>query len=126
MNRTFLITGSLFGALSVALGAWGAHGLQQYTRDEQILHGFNTAVQYQMYHALAVAFLFEKFPARFIKLAGNFFITGIILFSGSLYALTILKISGSSLVKIMGPVTPIGGVFFIAGWVLLFATFIRK
>lgn len=124
MNKTFLIAGTLFGALAVALGAFGAHGLQKQTSDENILHGFQTAVQYQMYHALALiatAFIYEKFPDTFVKWAGNFFITGIILFSGSLYLLTYLKIVESSFTKIAGPVTPFGGILFIAGWLLLIA-----
>ena len=62
--------------------------------------------------------IFEKFSEPLMKWAGNFFITGIILFSGSLYLLTILKIQESSAVKIAGPITPIGGIFFIAGWLL--------
>jgi uncharacterized membrane protein YgdD (TMEM256/DUF423 family) len=122
MNKRFLIAGAIFGGLGVALGAFGAHGLQQATTDEKIIHGFQTGVQYQVYHALALlitAIIYERNPHRFIKWAGHCFITGILLFSGSLYLLTVLKIQDSSLVKIAGPVTPLGGVFFIAGWLLL-------
>lgn len=129
MHRSFLIAGAIFGGLGVALGAFGAHGLQNITQDEKILHGFQTAVQYQIYHALALlamAIIFEKIPDRFIKWAGNCFITGIILFSGSLYLLTFLKIQESNAVKIAGPVTPLGGIFFIAGWLLLLAAVVKK
>lgn len=122
MYKSFLVAGAIFGALGVALGAFGAHGLQDLTSDETILHGFNTGVQYQVYHALALlatGIIFEKFPNKQLRRAGICFITGIILFSGSLYLLTMLKIQGSNLVKIAGPVTPLGGVFFIVGWVLL-------
>lgn len=129
MNRTFLIVASLSGTIAVILGAFGAHGLQNSTQDEKILHGFQTAVQYQMYHSLAllaVAMIYEKLPGKLLTWSGNCFIIGIILFPGSLYLLTLFKIQGSSAVKIAGPVTPIGGVFFIAGWLLLLVAVIRK
>ncbi|MFI5133191.1 MAG: DUF423 domain-containing protein [Chitinophagales bacterium] len=129
MNKTFLITGSIFGALAVVLGAFGAHGLQQITSDEEIIHGFQTGVQYQMYHALAllaVAVIYEKFPNKWVKWAGVSFVTGIILFSGSLYLLAALKISGSNLVKVAGPITPVGGLLLIAGWLFLLMGVIKK
>ena len=119
----------MLGALAVVLGAFGAHGLQQITSDEKILHGFQTAVQYQMYHSLAlllVAIIYEKIPGKWIKWSGNFFITGIILFSGSLYLLTELKISESDLTKFVGPITPIGGIFFIIGWLFLLIGVMKK
>lgn len=129
MNKTFLIAASLLGVIAVILGAFGAHGLQRITEDEKILHGFQTAVQYQFYHVLAllaVAIIFEKLPGSMIKWAGNCFIAGIILFSGSLYLITILKIQESNAVKMVGPVTPAGGVFFIAGWLLLLTAVLKK
>ena len=100
---------AIFGGLAVALGAFGAHGLEGITKDEKILHGFQTGVQYQMYHALALLF-----------------IAGIFLFSGSLYLLTFLKIQESSSVKLVGPVTPLGGLFFIAGWLFLLVAAFKK
>jgi uncharacterized membrane protein YgdD (TMEM256/DUF423 family) len=129
MHKRYLITASIFGALAVALGAFGAHGLENITTDEKILHGFQTAVQYQMYHALAllaIAIMYDQFQNRWIKWAGNCFIAGIILFSGSLYCLTCLKIQESNAVKIVGPVTPLGGIFFIAGWLFLLAAAIKN
>lgn len=129
MSKTFLIAASLFGALGVALGAFGAHGLEKITTDEKILHGFHTGAQYQLYHALALVgagILYDKFPVNTMKWAGYSFITGIILFSGSLYLLTFLKIQSSSAVKIVGPITPLGGVCFIAGWALLLIAVIQK
>ncbi|MEI9944514.1 MAG: DUF423 domain-containing protein [Chitinophagaceae bacterium] len=129
MHKPFLIAGAIFGGLGVALGAFGAHGLQSITSDEKIIHGFQTAVEYQIYHALALlltAIIFEKMPVKFIKWAGNCFIAGIILFSGSLYLLTFLKIQESSAVKIAGPVTPLGGVFFILGWLFLLIGVTKK
>jgi uncharacterized membrane protein YgdD (TMEM256/DUF423 family) len=122
MHKRFLTAGAIFGGLGVALGAFGAHGLEKLTTDEKILHGYQTGVQYQLYHALALlatAFIFEKLSNRWIKWAGNCFIAGILLFSGSLYLLTLLKIQKSSGINIIGPVTPLGGLFFIAGWACL-------
>lgn len=122
MHKSFLLAGAVFGGLGVALGAFGAHGLQNITSDEKIIHGFQTAVQYQIYHALAlliIGILYERVQNRFIKWAGNCMIAGILLFSGSLYLLTFLKIQDSSMTKIAGPVTPVGGLFFISGWLFL-------
>lgn len=124
-----MIAGVLFAALAVALGAFGAHGLQKISSDEKILRGYQTAVQYQFWHALALLFtgiLLERSDARLRKWAARCFIGGIVLFSGSLYLLTFLKIQGSSLTKIAGPVTPLGGLLFIAGWLLLLAAILKK
>lgn len=123
-----LITASIFAVLAVALGAFGAHGLEQITGDEKILNSFRTGVQYQMYHALAllaVALVYERFPNRWIRWAGTCFVTGIILFSGSLYLLAFLKVQGLA-VKFVGPITPLGGLFFIAGWLCLLIGVARK
>ena len=123
MKRNFLLAASISGATAVALGAFGAHGLQRITTDEKILHGYQTAVQYQLYHTialLAVAILYEKLGGKWMKWAGNCFIAGILLFSGSLYLLTVLQVKGSSAVRFVGPITPLGGLFFIAGWLCLF------
>jgi uncharacterized membrane protein YgdD (TMEM256/DUF423 family) len=129
MHKKFLIAASFFGGLAVALGAFGAHGLEKITTDEKILHGFQTGVQYQMVHALAllaVAILYEKIPDARMKWAGNSFIAGILLFSGSLYFITFLKIQESSAMKFAGPVTPLGGLFFIAGWLFLLIAVLKK
>jgi uncharacterized membrane protein YgdD (TMEM256/DUF423 family) len=122
MNRTPLIAGGIFGLLGVALGAFGAHGLRSITSDESILHSYQTGVQYQVYHALAllaVGILSKDFPGAWMKRAGVCFIIGILLFSGSLYLLSILKIQESGMTKFAGPVTPLGGVFFMLGWICL-------
>jgi uncharacterized membrane protein YgdD (TMEM256/DUF423 family) len=130
MHKNFLVAGAIAGGLAVGLGAFGAHGLEAFTHDEKILHGFQTGVQYQFYHALsllALAIIYEKMPNKWIKWSGSCFITGIILFSGSLYLLTLLKISESAAVKFIGPVTPLGGIFFLAGWLfLLMGVFNKK
>jgi len=129
MHRNFLILAAFFGASGVALGAFGAHGLQQLTADGKILHGYQTAVQYQMYHALAllaVGMLYEKGNKKWIRVSGNLLIAGTILFSGSLYLLTILKLNGSDAIRFVGPVTPLGGVCFITGWICLMIGVMRK
>jgi uncharacterized membrane protein YgdD (TMEM256/DUF423 family) len=128
MNKNYLIAGSLFGVLAVALGAFGAHALKKIV-DADAVAIFQTGVQYQMYHALALlatAIIFEKFPNKWMKWAGACFIIGIILFSGSLYLLTALKAMGNEGLKAVGIITPVGGVFFIAGWLFLFFGIIKK
>lgn len=128
MHKTFVTAGAIFGGLAVALGAFGAHGMKKLTNDTAILHGYDTAAQYQMYHALAllaVAALLPHLPGKWMKRAGYAFITGIILFSGSLYLLTFIRIQGST-ARFAGPITPIGGVFLIAGWLFLLIAVARS
>ena len=127
MNKTYLITASLLGALAVALGAFGAHGLKRIV-DAESVATFQTGVQYQVYHTfalLAAAILYERFPNKWMKWAGTCFIIGIILFSGSLYLLTLLKAADQVGLKGVGIITPIGGMFFIAGWLFLFVGFMK-
>lgn len=122
MHKPFLITGAVSGAVAVILGAFGAHGLRRIVTDEQLIQSFQTGVQYQMYHSLALiatAIVFSGFAGKKVKWAGIAFISGIILFSGSLYLITFLKIQESNLVRFFGPFTPLGGILFIAGWALL-------
>lgn len=129
MHKRYLILASALGGLAIALGAFGAHGLERITSDEKILRGFQTGVQYQVYHSLAllaVASLYDKFQHNWINRAGFCFITGIILFSGSLYLLTFLKVQESEATRFAGPLTPLGGLFFIAGWVCLLVAAVRK
>jgi len=122
MNKSFLSIAALLGALSVVLGAFAAHSLKSMTTDANTLEVFQTGVRYQFYHVFAlflVALLSEKFSNRWMIWAGNCFITGIILFSGSLYLLTALKIAETAHGKLVGVITPVGGLFFIAGWIFL-------
>ncbi len=116
MARLFFAIAALFGALSVAGGAFGAHALKGKLT-ESALASFETGIRYQMYHALAlllVAMLIGQYPtAKALVPAGWCFIAGTVLFSGSLYGLTLGGI------KAVGPVTPLGGVAFIVGWGLL-------
>jgi len=121
MNRNFLSIAALLGALSVALGAFAAHKLKEMVGPETVAV-FETGVRYQFYHVFAlllVALLSDKFNNKWVIWAGNCFITGIILFSGSLYTLTALKIAENTHLQLVGIATPVGGVFFIAGWLLL-------
>ena len=110
--KPYLITGALLAGLSVVLGAFGAHGLKSVLTAQQ-LNTFEIGVRYQMYHALALLLL----PALTGVVSSTWanrvafcFVTGTVLFSGSLYAL------GISSIKWFGPITPVGGMFFIVGW----------
>lgn len=128
MYNPFLIFGAFFGLLSIILGAFGAHALQDIVTEENLLHSFQTGVQYQMYHALALLIiggLYERMPFKFIRWSGNLFISGIILFSGSLYLLTALNGKAVGAIKIIGPITPIGGALFILGWLFLLIAFLK-
>lgn len=128
MHKKFIAVGALLAGLSVALGAFGAHGLKKIVPAETVAT-FQTGVQYQMYHALALliaGLLYEKCFKRFIKLSGIFFITGIILFSGSLYLLTVFKATETIGMEKFGLVTPIGGLAFIVGWLFLLTAVVKK
>jgi len=123
MHKLFLSIGALLGGIAVALGAFGAHGLKKIVPLDTV-NTFQTGVQYQMYHSLAlvaVAIIFEKFPNKLMIWAGTTFCIGILLFSGSLYLLTILKATGKVGMEGVGIITPFGGLFFIMGWLLFFA-----
>ena len=122
-----MTAGVLFAALAVILGAFGAHALKAKLSVE-MLQVFETGVRYQFYHSFALlitGILFSAFPFNGVKLAATFFIIGILLFSGSLYAMSLLSINGTGIGPI-GIITPIGGLFFILGWILLFLGIIRK
>lgn len=114
MLRIFLMLAAFFGFTGVALGAFAAHGLKSRLTPEH-LAVFQTGVHYQMLHALAllgVALLSVQVGGALVKWAGWAFVAGILLFSGSLYLLTLAGLS-------VGIVTPIGGLFFLLGWALL-------
>ena len=126
MNSKKLITIGLLGAMAVSLGALGAHFLKGklstglITPDQ--LNGFDTAVKYQMYHVLAMLalFLFSKHnPHKYFNWAFNSFLIGIVFFSGSLYFLCTRNLFGADWLKVLGPITPIGGLFFVAGWMFI-------
>lgn len=121
MHKNFLIIAGLSGALTVALGAFGAHGLKRLVNAETI-STFETGIRYQFYHTfalLAVAILYEKFPNKFLIWSGNSFLAGMVLFCGSLYVLTALDVAHATGYRRVGIITPFGGLFLIAGWLLL-------
>lgn len=128
MHKRFVATGAMLGAIAVALGAFGAHGLKKIV-DPDTVQVFQTGVQYQMYHAIALllaGLLYEKCNQKLARVAGILFIVGIILFSGSLYTLTAGRVAGNNSFDKSGIITPFGGISFIAGWVILFLAAIKK
>ena len=115
MDRLFIRLGAVAGFVGVALGAFGAHALRTRLSAEH-LAVFETGVRYQLLHALAlvlVGVLITRWPARFTTAAGWCFTAGIVLFSGSLYVLTLTGATA------FGVVTPLGGLCFLAGWACL-------
>ena len=128
MHKTFLIIAAILGAVSVALGAFAAHGLKKIVPAETVTT-FETGVRYQFYHTFAILFvglLLERMPGQLLVWSGWFFLIGIALFSGSLYLLTAMKATDVVGLKGIGIITPIGGLFFIAGWVLMLMGIIKK
>ena len=116
MHKPFLVTATFLGALSVALGAFGAHALKNMISATALVT-FETGVRYQFYHVfalLSVGILYYYYPVRLMRWAGNLFIAGIVLFSGSLYLLSLLPTG----YKWLGAITPFGGLSFIIAWVL--------
>lgn len=115
LAKPYLVIGAALAGLAVVLGAFGAHGLKSVLSTQQ-LKTFEIGVRYQMYHSLALLLLpalSAYVSSKWVNRAAFSFVTGTVLFSGSLYA---LAISG---IEWFGPVTPLGGLFFIAGWTLL-------
>ncbi len=120
MNKRLLTAGALFAASAVMLGAFGAHALKVRLTTE-MLQVFETGVRYQFYHGIALlvcGLLYASFPVKQMKIAGSLFIAGIVLFSGSLYAISLLSMSGGSIGP-AGILTPIGGLLFIMGWLFV-------
>jgi uncharacterized membrane protein YgdD (TMEM256/DUF423 family) len=127
MHKGFLILGTAMAGLAVILGAFGAHGLKKFVPAETV-STFETGVRYQFYHCVAlilVGILAEKFNLAWMTYAGYAFMVGILLFSGSLYLLTALKATGSVGIRGVGIITPFGGLFFVAGWILMMVAFFK-
>ncbi|MDB5140048.1 MAG: hypothetical protein JWR12_1964 [Mucilaginibacter sp.] len=120
MKERIIITAAIFGALAVIAGAFGAHSLEGRLSAKN-LEVWHTAVQYQFYHVFALLFLstLTRFKTRLINDCFYLFTGGIILFSGSLYLLSCMDILGWSWIIAAGPVTPLGGILFIGGWITL-------
>jgi uncharacterized membrane protein YgdD (TMEM256/DUF423 family) len=115
MERFFLIAGSISAFCAVALGAFAAHALKDRLSPE-MLNIFEVAVRYHMYHSLALiaaAWACHRWPGGSIPVAGWLFLAGILIFSGSLY---ILSLTG---LRWLGAITPVGGLAFLLGWLLL-------
>lgn len=117
MQRPFLFLGGLFGLLGVAAGAFGAHALRDQLDPSRSL-AFETAVRYQLIHALAlvaVALGSERWPSRAWRAAGSLFAAGVIVFCGSLYLLSLTGVGA------FGAITPVGGACLLVGWALVAA-----
>lgn len=122
--RFYLWVGAFSGAVSVALGAFGAHGLKKVVSVD-MLATYQTGVQYQFIHSLALLALaillfmpVAKGVSKLLKLSANLMIVGIMLFSGSLYTMTLMS-AADGFPAWLGPITPIGGLAFIMGWIFL-------
>jgi uncharacterized membrane protein YgdD (TMEM256/DUF423 family) len=121
LTRKFAFYGAIFMLGAVALGAFGAHGLKNLVTKEMLVI-YNTGVEYQFYHALGlfgVAFVASFNSSKQVKIAGYSMAFGIVVFSGSLYVMTFTGI------KMLGAITPIGGVAFILAWVLLAISIVK-
>jgi len=120
MNKQIIITASLLGALAVIAGAFGSHALKATLSVSQ-LQVWQTAVQYQFYHVFALLFLstFTRFKNKTISITYYLFTFGIVLFSGSLYLLACRNLLNMPGLAVLGPITPVGGLLFITGWVFL-------
>jgi uncharacterized membrane protein YgdD (TMEM256/DUF423 family) len=120
MKRRIIVTAAVFGALAVIAGAFGAHALKPLLKPAD-LDIWHTAVQYQFYHAFALIALstVTRLRTKLIRHIYFLFTFGVILFSGSLYLLACRDLIGWSWIsQVMGPVTPLGGVLFIGGWIV--------
>ena len=115
MQKIFLLVGTATGALSVVIGAFGAHALRSTLQASGRTDTFETAVKYQFYHALALVLLgifLARYDQKLFHYAGYSFMAGIVVFSGSLYVLCLTNVGK------WGAVTPVGGLFLILGWAL--------
>jgi uncharacterized membrane protein YgdD (TMEM256/DUF423 family) len=125
MNKAILITTSILGVLSVILGAFGAHALKELLNTES-LQTFETGVRYQMYHALLLLFVGSTSLVSEKSKKAIFYLVlmGVIFFSGSIYLLATNSLTIFNF-KTIGFVTPIGGLFLIISWILLFINFVK-
>ncbi|MDF0707239.1 DUF423 domain-containing protein [Flagellimonas okinawensis] len=119
MNRTILLIGTVIGMLAIVLGAFGAHGLEKLV-DMEAVDTFETGVRYQMYHAFFLLFLgmWGGMEAKTKRTVFILVLTGVVLFSFSIYLLALNSLTSFDF-KIIGFLTPIGGVFMILGWIFL-------
>ena len=122
MFKNLIIT-SVLGALAIVLGAFGAHALKESLSATELL-SFETAVRYQMYHVIVLLFVntYNGFSISQKNKISLFFFLGILFFSGSIYAINLTSITAKSIWF----VTPLGGLFFIIGWILMITLFVKK
>jgi uncharacterized membrane protein YgdD (TMEM256/DUF423 family) len=122
MDRLFFVTGAVSACIAVAAGAFGAHALKSRLAAD-MLAVFEVGARYQMYHALALlacAWAVTKWPGTLVSAAGWLFILGTLLFSGSLYVLSLTGL------RWLGAITPLGGIALLAGWICLAAAAIKS
>lgn len=121
MNKPLILTASFFGTMAVILGAFGAHGLKSLISLEK-MSIWQKGVEYQFYHTFALLYLsgVATYKNKLHGFAFIFFVIGILFFSGSLYLLALKDVFGFQFINSIGFITPIGGMFFIFGWVSLF------
>ena len=126
MDKKIISTGAIFGMLAIILGAFGAHALKKVLSVEE-LSTFETGVRYQMYHALFLLFIgmFQEISQKTKKIIYYLVIFGVLFFSGSIYLLATNKLTIFDF-KIIGFVTPIGGLLLIVAWGVLFVNSIKK
>lgn len=119
IDKKIVVTASFIGGITIVFGAFGAHGLKEIVNEES-LNSFNTGVRYQMYHTLVLLIigLSSKILDSIKKWVFRFMISGIILFSGSIYVLSLKELLSTD-VSSIGFITPLGGFLFILGWLRL-------
>lgn len=123
MGLRFVFAGALNAFLAVAMGAFGAHLLsERYHIDPHYLETWKTAVQYHLFHALALLYIgsvAEKLPRKTADLIGALFALGMAVFAGSLYLLALTSLRPEGAMRWLGAITPLGGVCFLSAWALL-------
>ncbi|QLH29453.1 MAG: DUF423 domain-containing protein [Candidatus Parvibacillus calidus] len=127
MKKILVITSAL-GGLTVILGAFGAHGIKPLISEANI-EVYKTAVSYQFFHVLAIigcGILYQLSGNKLFKIGSYAFLLGILLFSGSLYLLSTREATGLNSLAILGPITPLGGLSFITGWVMMMMGIIKE
>ena len=123
MQKLLFITGSVLGAIGVILGAFGAHAFKSILEANQRIATFETAVKYHFFHVVALfiaGFLLDKYPSKFLTYSGIFFTLGILLFSGSLYILSLTNQTK------WGAIAPIGGLAFVLGWIFILIAVLKN
>ncbi len=121
MKKNILVKAGVLGMIAVIFGAFAAHALKQILTPEQ-LESFQTGVRYQIIHAVVLLFLFliiERYPSKQLIIASHLIFYGVLLFSGSIYVLTLKNMLGIETLKFAGPITPIGGLLLILGWIFI-------